>query len=219
MNNELDSLQRELLEILTVGALLANNYDKVEIEILAGAGGLSAGMSVQEQYELYLRFINYMGWVIESEEIDKNDQKELGYSKVQLTVSGEDIIEYMEYEKGVHRIQERRFQYFFAILLCLYRSTELFEKSSKRIPPNSSAIQTNTIMVKVFPILERTTIKIPRSDLQIKSGTGTGKGGQKINNSKIMAYVTHIPTGITVNHFESGGFREGGLETNTGNGF
>ena len=109
MYEELDSLQSELLEILKVGAVLSNNYDKVEIQILAGAGGLSAGMSVKEQYELYLKFINYMGWVIESEEIDRHNEKELGYSRVQLTVAGDDIIQYMEYEKGVHRIQGKGF--------------------------------------------------------------------------------------------------------------
>ena len=85
-----------------------------------------------------------------------------------------------EYEKGVHKIQ--------------------------RIPPNSTRIQTNTIQVKVFPILDRITIDIPRKDMEFSAGTGTGKGGQKINRSHVRAFVKHIPTGITVSHFESGKF-------------
>ena len=130
MYEKLDALQTKLLEILKVGAVLSNNYDKVEIQILAGAGGLSAGMSVKEQYELYLKFINYMGWVIESEEIDRHNEKELGYSRVQLTVAGHDIIQYMEYEKGVHRIQGKGF----ILSLTMYRGVGIPRtKGSKKL--------------------------------------------------------------------------------------
>lgn len=40
--------------------------------------------------------------------------------------------------------------------------------------------------------------------MEFSAGTGTGKGGQKINRAHVRAFVKHIPTGITVSHFESG---------------
>ena len=186
---EMAQNEAELFELLSVGALLQNEQEKVTIEIIAGAGGNSAGLSVEELYRLYVDFCGHMGWVIESEEIDEG---QLGFDRVEMVISGEDCSAYLDYEKGVHRIQ--------------------------RIPPNSSAIQTNTIQVKVMPLLTRTTITIPRKDLELSATTGSGKGGQKINRAHLCAIVKHIPSGITVTHFETGktgGKRTSALDFNT----
>merc|ERR1711892_912984 len=196
LNEEIDQLavemaqnESELSELLSVGALLQNEPEKVTLEIVAGAGGDSAGMSVEELHRLYCSFCAHMGWEIESEEIDEGS---LGYDRVEMVISGEDCSVYLDYEKGVHRIQ--------------------------RIPPNSGSIQTNTIQVKVMPLLSRTTISIPRKDLELSATTGTGKGGQKINRAHLCAVVKHVPSGVTVTHFESGKCgeaRTNALEYNT----
>ena len=74
--------------------------------------------------------------------------------------------------------------------------------SSKRT--KKETMYTFLINVTVTPIVELSPIKIPKEHLKIESGPGTGKGGMKINSANLRALITHLPTGITVQHFETG---------------
>ena len=91
---EMQSNESELNNLLSVGALLLNEHEKVTVEIIAGAGGDSAGMSVEEMYQVYQKLSDHMGWEIESEEIESKDSG-LGFDRIEMVISGENISSYM----------------------------------------------------------------------------------------------------------------------------
>ena len=74
--------------------------------------------------------------------------------------------------------------------------------SSKRT--KKETMYTFLINVTVTPIVETSPIQIPNEHLKIESLRGTGKGGMKINSANLKAQITHLPSGITVQHFEAG---------------
>ena len=100
LESEMKSNESELNDLLSVGALLLNEPQRVTVEIVAGAGGDSAGMSVEEMYQVYQKLSDHMGWEIESEEIESKDSG-LGFDRVEMVISGEDISSYMG--KGFQR--------------------------------------------------------------------------------------------------------------------
>ena len=67
----------------------------------------------------------------------------------------------------------------------------------QEVPFNSDKLQTNTVQVKVYPIIEKViTKKIPKEEFKWKLVRGSGKGGQKINTQPIQPHVIHIPVRI-----------------------
>jgi len=191
VHDSLSAIEEEIFGLLTSFSQVDDEEEKVRIEISAGAGGTSAGAFVNEICLLYLNYFDYMGWEVTHHHEEMGDDMGMGKEKclslVELELSGVNCFTFMSAERGVHRIQ--------------------------RIPSNSTRIQTNTIGIKVMPILDRETIKIPEKDLKLNAVTASGKGGQKINMTRLKAEVTHIPTGIKAQYFEPG--RENTLERNT----
>ena len=58
----------------------------------------------------------------------------------------------------------------------------------QEVPFNSDKLQTNTVQVKVYSIIEKViTKKIPKEEFKWKLVRGSGKGGQKINTQPIQS--------------------------------
>ena len=163
VDESLSAIEEEIFDLLTSFSQVDDEEEKVRIEISAGAGGTSAGAFVNEICLLYLNYFDYMGWEVTHHHEEMGDDMGMGKEKclslVELELSGVNCFTFMSAERGVHRIQ--------------------------RIPSNSTRIQTNTIGIKVMPILDRETIKIPEKDLKLNAVTASGKGGQKINMTRL----------------------------------
>ena len=164
VDESLSSIEEEIFDLLTSFSQVDNEEERVRIEISAGAGGTSAGAFVNELCQLYLTYFDYMGWEVIHHHEEFGDDMSMGNEKclslVELELSGVNCFTYMSAERGVHRIQ--------------------------RIPANSTRIQTNTVGVKIMPILDRETINIPQKDLKLDAVCGSGKGGQKINMTRLQ---------------------------------
>lgn len=165
VDQSLFSIEEEIYDLLTSFSQVDNEEEKVRIEISAGAGGTSAGAFVNEVLEqLYLPYFEYMGWEVTHHHEEIGDDSGMGNEKclslVELELSGVNCFTFMSAERGVHRIQ--------------------------RIPANSTRMQTNTIGIKIMPILDKETINIPKKDLKLEAVTGSGSGGQKINMTRLQ---------------------------------
>ena len=203
---ECDPELRELIreEILESDSTLAEleeeiydalaDFDHLEAEkaivtIEAGVGGTEAGMFAEEIFDHYIRFVEYMGfdYKILSREESGEVQGLSGLNEVTWEISGDNVFQRFLAEAGVHRVA--------------------------RIPLNSKRLQTSTAAVKVFPKRNRPKMKLERSELEISSVRGSGKGGQKINTAHTRAVVKHKPTGKCATYFQHG--RENTLASNT----
>jgi len=185
----LTELEEEIYDALT-------DFDQLEAEkaiitIEAGAGGSEAAMFAGEIFDHYVRFLEYMGFdynILSRVDCEAGSSiANSALNEVTWEVSGDNVFQRFLAEAGVHRVA--------------------------RIPVNSKRLQTSTVAVKVYPKRNRTKVKLDRSELEISSVRGAGKGGQKINTAHLRAVVRHKPSGKCATFFESG--REHTLASNT----
>ena len=71
MKSELRDIEEEVTTILDHFSfhLDTENYQKMDVEIIAGAGGASACVLVERLWNLYIEYFARMGWVIDFENI------------------------------------------------------------------------------------------------------------------------------------------------------
>ena len=71
MKSELRNIEEEVTTILDhfSSHLDEQNHQKMDVEIVAGAGGASACVLVERLWDLYIEYFARMGWLIDFENI------------------------------------------------------------------------------------------------------------------------------------------------------
>jgi peptide chain release factor 1 len=149
-----------------------NDDRDVIVEIQAAEGGQEAALFASDLFRMYTRWADAKGWrvdVLEAQETGIG-----GYDKVEFEVRGEGAYSQLKYEGGVHRVQ--------------------------RVPATESQgrVHTSAVQVVVMPEADELEVDIPESDLDWKTSTSQGHGGQSVNTTYSKVILTHRPTGIVV---------------------
>ncbi len=144
----------------------------VNVEIRSGTGGDEAAIFAGDLLRMYERYIDKQGW--KREYITSNESESGGYSKVVLTVSGENVFGTLKYESGTHRVQ--------------------------RVPKTESQgrVHTSAATVAVMPIFEMEDVEINKADLSWDTFRASGAGGQHVNKTESAVRVTHKPSGVVI---------------------
>ena len=151
------------------------------LEVKAGAGGLEAGVFAGEILNLYLGYINYLGFeshVFETIEIPigkLTSQLSTPIAMTKVMVKGENVFGALKYECGVHRVQ--------------------------RVPITGTKcdrLQTSTCSVAVYPRPEMEEIYINPKDINIKFVKSSGAGGQNVQKNDTCCVLTYLPTGQVI---------------------
>ena len=146
--------------------------NNVILEIRAGTGGDEASIFVGDLFNMYSRYAAKKGW--ETELNDYIEGKAGGYTRITMTILGEDAYGIMKFESGVHRVQ--------------------------RVPATESQgrIHTSAATVAAMPEMEEVDIDINPADLRIDVYRASGAGGQHVNKTESAVRIKHLPTGIEV---------------------
>lgn len=162
------------MQDLKIAAEGGSKYDRGNaiITVFAGAGGDDSEDFVRMLLEMYMRFTENKGWVIDF--IDQNQNTVGGYRTVTCEIIGKNAYGMLKHEAGVHRLV-------------------------RKSPFNSKgARHTSFAMVEVLPILEKQTdIIIPEDELEIEFTKASGPGGQNVNKRETAVRVVHKPTGFS----------------------
>ena len=85
------------------------------------------------------------------------------------------------------------------------RAWEAFKREGgkhcvQRIPPTERGgrRQTSYLTVGVLPVVEKSSVVVPQSEIDVKTQGGHGKGGQHQNVTDSAVRMRHIPTGLHV---------------------
>jgi len=148
------------------------SFSQVLIEIRAAAGGEEASLFAKDLLEMYQKFANKRGWMVNILAASYSDLA--GIKEISFEIKGRKVEEELRYESGVHRVQ--------------------------RIPATekSGRIHTSTVSVAVLPIAEEKEMNIRPQDLKIEVYHSSGPGGQYVNKRESAVRITHIPTGTVV---------------------
>ncbi|XP_077284665.1 mitochondrial translation release factor 1 isoform X2 [Arctopsyche grandis] len=141
-------------------------------EINASVGGQEAMLFTKELLEMYQRYAESRGWSTQLLNIDVADGG--GVRHASMIVSGKGVLEILNLEAGVHRVQ--------------------------RVPETekSGRLHTSTVSVAVLIQPSEIEIQLPDCELRIETKRSSGAGGQHVNTTDSCVRVTHIPTGLSV---------------------
>lgn len=166
---------QEKYEVLRVGTLLSEEYDKNNaiLTLHAGAGGTESCDWTSMLSRMYQRYAGKKGFTVEI--LDFLDGDEAGLKSITMQINGENAYGYLKSEKGVHRLVR----------------ISPFNAAGKR--------QTSFASCDVMPDIEDDVdIEINDDDLRIDTYRSSGAGGQHINKTSSAIRITHLPTGIVV---------------------
>ncbi|KOC64768.1 Peptide chain release factor 1-like, mitochondrial [Habropoda laboriosa] len=147
-------------------------YDNVIMEVVPGVGGQEAMIFVQDLFNMYIGYLDYLGFTYEIMELLECEPN--GLRKASLLISDSKAFEKLQYESGVHRVQ--------------------------RVPATekSGRLHTSTAVVTIIPEPKDVEIQLEEKDLKIEAKKASGPGGQHVNSTNSAIRITHLPTGKVV---------------------
>ena len=149
------------------------NDDKdVVVEIQGAEGGDEAALFAADLFRMYSKWAERKGWKVEVVDISPTGMG--GYDKVEFEVHGHGAYSQLKFEGGVHRVQ--------------------------RVPKTEAQgrIHTSAATVVVMPEADPVEVDLRPEDVEIKTSTSQGPGGQSVNTTYSKIILTHRPTGIQV---------------------
>ncbi len=174
LEQELASLQRQVVELETQALLSGPNDDKGAIlTIHARDGGTDANDWAEMLLRMYIQWAKDRGYQVEL--LDRQDNEEAGINSATVAIRGPLAYGYLKGETGIHRLVR----------------ISPFNADGKR--------QTSFAAVDVSPeITDSKEIEINENDLKVETYCASGPGGQHVNKTASAVRITHLPTGIVV---------------------
>ena len=146
--------------------------NEIVLEVRAGAGGDEASIFAYQLAQMYQRYAEKKGWIVNK--LEESLSSVGGYKEASFEMRGQEIYKKLRYETGVHRVQ--------------------------RIPKTESKgrVHTSTASVAILPMRKKSKIVLRPEDLEIETSRAGGKGGQNVNKVETAVRIVHLPTGFDV---------------------